>query len=100
MGKSGRADVAVRELEGLTGRGSRPRVAGVDTLVVLVDPLDRATTGSPARDDAETLAPGDVDVTLEDVPTSERRKVSVSRSQSAASTCSHGTRRVSPATTT
>ena len=87
MGKSGQADVAVRELEGLMGRGSHPRVAGVDTLVVLVDPLDRATTGSPARDDAETLAPGDVDVdvdvTLDDVPTTERRKVSVSRSQSA-----------------
>ena len=83
MGKSGRADVAVRELEGLTGRGSHPRVGRIHTLVVLVYPLGRATTGGPARDAAETLAPGDVDVTLEDVPTTERRKVSVSRSQSA-----------------
>ena len=55
------------ELERLTGGRADGRVVGVDTLVVLVDPLHPAGPGRrPARDHAQVLPAPHADVALQD----------------------------------
>ena len=78
------------------GRGVRPSVTWRCSTTLAVT---RSRTSSSSR-------PGSVSVAVctgrssPQLPTSESRNVSVSRSQLAASTCSQGTRRVSPSRTT